>query len=340
MTLVRRALSDLLGAIDWRWLGVAGIGTMAATFVVAAVEPPESVSSVALGATGTAVLLALVVPTALRHGARQAPPPTESDSAAAAEPDVPPAPVPAKSADVAAGLKAENQAQPRSEAGGATGVQGKTEPETVETLDSFVRYRDLLVILDTLAGWRELDPRTGLIEERDVLSPERRPHAFTTMANWLALASMRQPDDVSTLLVQPLLSRFEYGRPRLFDPDEFEDPSAARRFGYVPYSRVGGTWVTEFEQARESLRHDVETLRRPKTPGAAQKVYGGLGTVRAYGGGEAYPVKGGSVGGAGTYRCARCGNTIDVGGAKTLPPCPTCGNTDWRAVKTESHPDS
>lgn len=35
---------------------------------------------------------------------------------------------------------------------------------------------------------------------------------------------------------------------------------------------------------------------------------------------------------AGTYRCTKCGNQIDVGSSKSLPPCPSCGNGEWETV--------
>jgi predicted nucleic acid-binding Zn-ribbon protein len=46
----------------------------------------------------------------------------------------------------------------------------------------------------------------------------------------------------------------------------------------------------------------------------------------------ANPVPAGSDVSAGTYRCTSCGNTIDVGSTKHLPPCPSCGNGDWETV--------
>ena len=46
----------------------------------------------------------------------------------------------------------------------------------------------------------------------------------------------------------------------------------------------------------------------------------------------ANPVPAGSDVSAGTYRCTKCGNQIDVGSSKSLPPCPSCGNGEWETV--------
>jgi lipopolysaccharide biosynthesis regulator YciM len=46
----------------------------------------------------------------------------------------------------------------------------------------------------------------------------------------------------------------------------------------------------------------------------------------------ANPVPAGSDVSAGTYRCTKCGNQIDVGSSKSLPPCPSCGNGQWETV--------
>lgn len=40
----------------------------------------------------------------------------------------------------------------------------------------------------------------------------------------------------------------------------------------------------------------------------------------------ANPVPAGSDVSAGTYKCTQCGNELDVGSTKHLPPCPSCGN--------------
>jgi hypothetical protein len=46
----------------------------------------------------------------------------------------------------------------------------------------------------------------------------------------------------------------------------------------------------------------------------------------------ANPVPAGSDVSAGTYRCTKCGNEIDVGSSKSLPPCPSSGNGQWETV--------
>jgi Zn finger protein HypA/HybF involved in hydrogenase expression len=46
----------------------------------------------------------------------------------------------------------------------------------------------------------------------------------------------------------------------------------------------------------------------------------------------ANPVPAGSDVSAGTYRCTNCGNQIDVGSTKHLPPCPSCGNGEYETV--------
>jgi predicted nucleic acid-binding Zn-ribbon protein len=46
----------------------------------------------------------------------------------------------------------------------------------------------------------------------------------------------------------------------------------------------------------------------------------------------ANPVPAGSDVSAGTYRCTNCGNEMDVGSTKHLPPCPSCGNGAWEPV--------
>jgi predicted RNA-binding Zn-ribbon protein involved in translation (DUF1610 family) len=32
------------------------------------------------------------------------------------------------------------------------------------------------------------------------------------------------------------------------------------------------------------------------------------------------------------YRCTNCGNEIQVGSTKHLPPCPSCGNGEWETI--------
>jgi predicted nucleic acid-binding Zn-ribbon protein len=46
----------------------------------------------------------------------------------------------------------------------------------------------------------------------------------------------------------------------------------------------------------------------------------------------AEPVPAGSDVSAGTYECTNCGNQIDVGSTKHLPPCPNCGNGQYNTV--------
>ena len=46
----------------------------------------------------------------------------------------------------------------------------------------------------------------------------------------------------------------------------------------------------------------------------------------------ANPVPAGSDVSAGTYKCTECGNQIDVGSTKSLPPCPECGNGQWETL--------
>src|SRR5215203_490840 len=46
----------------------------------------------------------------------------------------------------------------------------------------------------------------------------------------------------------------------------------------------------------------------------------------------ANPVPAGSDVSAGTYRCTSCGNEIEVGSTKHLPPCPSCGNGEYETV--------
>jgi predicted RNA-binding Zn-ribbon protein involved in translation (DUF1610 family) len=35
---------------------------------------------------------------------------------------------------------------------------------------------------------------------------------------------------------------------------------------------------------------------------------------------------------AGTYACTKCTNRLAVQSTKHLPPCPVCGNGEWRTV--------
>ena len=45
------------------------------------------------------------------------------------------------------------------------------------------------------------------------------------------------------------------------------------------------------------------------------------------------PVPAGSDVSAGTYRCTSCGYELQVGSTKHLPPCPSCGNGEYRTVR-------
>lgn len=44
------------------------------------------------------------------------------------------------------------------------------------------------------------------------------------------------------------------------------------------------------------------------------------------------PVPAGSDVSAGTYACMQCGNRLDVGSTKHLPPCPQCANGDYTTI--------
>ena len=46
----------------------------------------------------------------------------------------------------------------------------------------------------------------------------------------------------------------------------------------------------------------------------------------------AEPVPAGSDVSAGTYVCTKCTNRLGVQSVKHLPPCPVCGNGEWRTV--------
>jgi Zinc-ribbon containing domain len=46
----------------------------------------------------------------------------------------------------------------------------------------------------------------------------------------------------------------------------------------------------------------------------------------------ANPVPAGSDVSAGTYRCTNCGNQIEVGSTRHLPPFPSCGNGEYDTV--------
>jgi predicted RNA-binding Zn-ribbon protein involved in translation (DUF1610 family) len=44
------------------------------------------------------------------------------------------------------------------------------------------------------------------------------------------------------------------------------------------------------------------------------------------------PVPAGSDVSAGTYQCTNCSYQLDVGSTDHLPPCPSCGNGEWRTA--------
>jgi len=46
----------------------------------------------------------------------------------------------------------------------------------------------------------------------------------------------------------------------------------------------------------------------------------------------AEPVPAGSDASAGTSRCTRCGNELEVDSTDHLPPCPSWGNAQWETV--------
>jgi predicted nucleic acid-binding Zn-ribbon protein len=46
----------------------------------------------------------------------------------------------------------------------------------------------------------------------------------------------------------------------------------------------------------------------------------------------ANPVPAGSDVSAGTYRCTKCSNEIQVGSTTHLPPCLSCGNGEYTPV--------
>jgi predicted RNA-binding Zn-ribbon protein involved in translation (DUF1610 family) len=46
----------------------------------------------------------------------------------------------------------------------------------------------------------------------------------------------------------------------------------------------------------------------------------------------AEPVPAGSDASAGTYVCTSCSYALDVGSTRHLPPCPSCGNGEWRTA--------
>jgi hypothetical protein len=47
----------------------------------------------------------------------------------------------------------------------------------------------------------------------------------------------------------------------------------------------------------------------------------------------ANPVPAGSDVSSGTYRCTSCSYELQVGSTTSLPPCPSCGNGEYRTIK-------
>ena len=57
------------------------------------------------------------------------------------------------------------------------------------------------------------------------------------------------------------------------------------------------------------------------------------------------PVPAGSDVSAGTYTCTNCGYDLSTGSTEHLPPCPSCGNGEWKTrsggdSKDDPYPDS
>ena len=52
----------------------------------------------------------------------------------------------------------------------------------------------------------------------------------------------------------------------------------------------------------------------------------------------ANPVPAGSDVSAGTYKCTDCGNELSVGSTNHLPPCPECGNGEYRHAQRRRQP--
>jgi hypothetical protein len=61
---MRRAFVDLLHGVNWVGLALAGVGTLAGTFVLTVLDPPSSVASVAFGAMGATIACVLLAPVA------------------------------------------------------------------------------------------------------------------------------------------------------------------------------------------------------------------------------------------------------------------------------------
>jgi predicted nucleic acid-binding Zn-ribbon protein len=44
------------------------------------------------------------------------------------------------------------------------------------------------------------------------------------------------------------------------------------------------------------------------------------------------PIPSGSDVTSSTDRCTECGQTLEMGSAKSIPPCPNCENEEWEAL--------
>jgi hypothetical protein len=53
----------------------------------------------------------------------------------------------------------------------------------------------------------------------------------------------------------------------------------------------------------------------------------------------AEPIPAGSDVSAGTYACTYCSYQLELQSTKPLPPCPVCGNGEWRTRGGGSVPD-
>jgi predicted RNA-binding Zn-ribbon protein involved in translation (DUF1610 family) len=47
----------------------------------------------------------------------------------------------------------------------------------------------------------------------------------------------------------------------------------------------------------------------------------------------ANPVPAGSDVSSGVYRCTKCGQEVQLGSSKSLPPCPSCGNGEYETIR-------
>jgi rubrerythrin len=50
------------------------------------------------------------------------------------------------------------------------------------------------------------------------------------------------------------------------------------------------------------------------------------------------PTPSGSDVTSGTYRCTECGQILEMGSAKSIPPCPICENEEWEALSGGDSP--